>query len=91
MNNPAMQWVHNVGPLPRGFYKIGAWSTHPVLGPISAPLIPQPDASGSYAWLGGRGGFYIHGPVFSEGCVVQTEPIRLAMSLSGDSDLEVVA
>lgn len=98
-NNPAMQNVHNVGPLPRGSYTIGAWATHHILGPVSAPLSPQPDETGSLVWLGGRSGFYIHAGAFvggvefagdSEGCIVQPNPVRLAMSQSGDTALEVV-
>jgi hypothetical protein len=101
-NNPAAQYEHNVGPLPGpdangngGLYRIGAWGTHAHLGPISAPLTPLAaptafDPSG-YGWLRGRGGFYCHGPVFSEGCVVQEEPIRLAASRSGDTMLRVVS
>lgn len=90
-NNPKMQDVHNVGPLPRGHYKIGAWQPfHEHLGPIVAPLIPQPDDAGSLAWLLGRGGFYIHGPELSEGCIVQDRPVRQSMMTSGDDDLEVV-
>ncbi len=91
LNNAGMQRVHNVGPLPRGLYLIGRFQTHPHLGPLSAPLIPLKDAGGGFAWLFGRGGFYIHGPEFSEGCVVVPEPIRLAMSLSGDTELQVIA
>jgi hypothetical protein len=89
LNNPSLQYAHNLGPLPCGKYKISAWGTHAQLGPISAPLVPQMDVNG-YAWLRGRGGFYIHGPEFSEGCIVQLEPDRLAMSQSGDCDLTVV-
>lgn len=89
-NNPGMETVHNVGPLPVGHYKIGQWGTHAQLGPISAPLIPQPDENGSYAWLYGRGGFYVHGPEFSEGCIVMPEPVRLAMSQGVDQDIEVI-
>ena len=97
INNRSLQYEHNIGPLcgadengNGGKYKIGAWCTHGTLGPISAPLTPLADASGSFAWLKGRGGFYIHGPEFSEGCVVQEEPIREAASLSGDTELEVI-
>lgn len=90
LNNPAMQCVHNVGPLPRGRYKIGSWQDyHEHLGPIVAPLIPQPDENGSLAWLCGRGGFYIHGPEFSEGCIIQVRPVRESMRASGDGDLSV--
>lgn len=96
LNNPAMQFVHNVGPLPRGHYKLAPWVMEPrpapldKLGPITAELIPQPDEDGSLAWLQGRGGFYFHGPVFSEGCPVQEHDVRLAMSKNGDMDLIVI-
>jgi len=90
LNNPDAQCQHNVGPLPRGLYKIGPWQTHPRLGPLSAPLIPQPDAQGSFNWLCGRGGFWLHGPELSDGCVVQLHDIRLALSTAGDQFLEVV-
>ena len=72
-NNPAAQDQHNIGPLPRGRYKIGAWQDqHPHLGPCVAPLIPQPSSespggvngSGNFDWLCGRGGFFIHGGAF---------------------------
>lgn len=88
-----MQFVHNIGPLPVGRYKIGAWGTHVQLGPISAPLIPQPvsNAGIEYAWLHGRGGFYIHGPIFSEGCIVMDYGVRLALSKGTDADLTVVS
>lgn len=90
LNDPDKQCIHNVGPLPRGRYKIGKWINHPHLGPLSAPLIPQTDGSGSLAWLCGRGGFWIHGPDFSEGCVVQIHDIRLALSNAGDEFLDVI-
>jgi len=92
LNNPSAQMLHNVGPLPRGRYRIGGWCAHPHLGPISAPLIPQPSVPDTFqfAWLGGRGGFYVHGPELSEGCIVQLHDTRVTMALSGDNDIEVV-
>lgn len=42
LNNPAMQEVHDTGPLPRGMYTIGEWQAeHGQLGPVVAPLIPD--------------------------------------------------
>jgi hypothetical protein len=96
LNNPAMQNVIDVGPLPRGRYKIAPWieglrdGDLKHLGPLTAELIPQPDENGSLDWMLGRGGFYIHGPIFSAGCMAQLEPERVAMSQSGDTDLTVV-
>ena len=93
LNNPAMQFVHNVGPLPCGRYTIGVWGTHSQLGPISAPLIPLPSSNPNapgFNWLKGRGGFYIHGPEFSEGCIVMPEPVRAALAAGTDINLVVV-
>lgn len=95
-DNPNMQNVPDVGPLPRGRYKIGPWvmglRRGPLssLGPVTASLTPVPDANGSTSWMCGRFGFFIHGPELSEGCPVQLLSIREAMARSGDDDFEVV-
>ena len=75
-NNPAMQEVHNVGPLPAGVYTIGQLMIHPPgdplrhLGPCMS-LTPDPATV-----MFGRGGFFFHldNPLHpgssSNGCVV---------------------
>ena len=69
-NNPTMQDVHCVGPLPQGVYKIGAWYDHTRLGPMVADLH---QISGETF---GRNDFFIHGPSSehygqeSKGCIV---------------------
>ena len=72
-NNPSMQEVHDIGPLPRGLYRVGPWEEmHPGLGPMVAHL--EMVSGESF----GRSGFYFHGPANdpakygqeSHGCVV---------------------
>ena len=79
-NNPDMQSVHDVGPLPQGVYRVGAWGPHAELGQLSAPLTQI--AGETY----GRSGFYIHGPggadpsQCSKGCVVIEHSQRLVVA-----------
>lgn len=72
-NNPAMQGEQNLGPLPRGVYKVLPWEErHPGLGPMVARIL---QVSGETY---GRSGFFIHGPSLdkakygqeSKGCIV---------------------
>jgi hypothetical protein len=56
VDNPAMENVPNIGPLPQGTYTIGPEFTHPHTGPLSMRL--EPDASNE---MFGRGGFLLHG------------------------------
>jgi hypothetical protein len=93
LNNPAMQEVHNVGPVPRGLYKIGEAYDHPKLGPVTMNLDP---VNGTNTF--GRSDFRIHADlkgwpslhIASHGCVIMIKPERLIISTSQDKDLEVV-
>jgi hypothetical protein len=79
-NNPAMQDVHDVGPLPRGLYYIGPPLRESYLGPYAMPLSPHPNNQ-----MFGRDGFYIHGAAMdpekrgqeSRGCIVQMHDVRV--------------
>ena len=90
-NNPAMENVPDVGPLPRGKYHIGTAYHHPEIGPLTMNL--EPDEANE---MFGRGAFRIHGDSLhdpgnaSHGCIVQRHDVRLAIALSGDTDLEVI-
>ena len=93
-NNPAMQDVHNVGPLPQGMYKVGDWQpTHPRLGPWVAALTQV--AGQTF----GRSAFYIHGPSTdpakfgqeSEGCIVVPRSMRLVLRALAPDFMEVKA
>lgn len=94
-NNPAMQAVHNIGPLPQGWYTLDEPITHPHLGPLAFPLIPDPANE-----MFGRGGFFIHGASSadplnsSEGCIIMPHDVRARLAElfdAGTTRLEVVA
>ena len=81
VNNPSMQGVAEMGPLPRGKYKIGEPYTNPHTGRVTMNL--EPDAANQ---MFGRGLFRIHGdnPLgnrsASEGCIVVPLGVRMAIA-----------
>lgn len=92
-NNPAMQQVHNVGPIPQGKYSIvGEPFDSPDHGPFVLRLEPDPTNE-----MYGRAGFLIHGDnvhspgTASEGCIILPRYAREAIWSSGQRELEVVA
>lgn len=94
INNAAMQSVHDIGPIPRGKYRIGPQQTHPKLGPVAMPLQPYPMNE-----MFGRSAFFIHGPHSndkcdsSEGCIILDRKVRVEISTAqnlGDDTLQVV-
>jgi hypothetical protein len=91
-NNPEMQEVHDVGPLPRGIYVIGRPHDTETHGPFVLPLTPDPANT-----MFGRTGFLIHGDSLqhpgraSNGCIILPRPIRDRIAASGDDQLTVVA
>lgn len=89
-NNPDMQHVRNVGPIPRGTYHIGQPRNSGNRGPHVLDLTPYGhDALGRTAFL-------VHGDSrrnpgnASEGCIIMSRKTREKISSSGDSVLEVV-
>lgn len=91
VNNPDMQDVHSIGPLPAGNYDIGAPVEGTHLGPFALPLTPHPGNE-----MYGRSAFYCHGDnskedqSASEGCNVQARNVREEMWASDDHVLTVV-
>lgn len=89
-NNPEMDQVPNVGPLPVGKYTIGRPynSSH---SPYTLRLTPDPTNV-----MHGRSGFLIHGDSIanpgtaSQGCIILPRAIRQKIFESGDHDLQVV-
>lgn len=89
-NNPSMQNVHDVGPIPQGFYTIHEPFDSPAHGPFAMPLEPDPANE-----MFGRGGFLMHGDSIenpghaSEGCVIMPRSVREEVWKSGDRELQV--
>jgi hypothetical protein len=90
-NNPVMQAVPAVGPVPRGRWTIGAPYDSPNTGPYTLALTPAPGTD-----TAGRSAFRIHGDnrlmnnTASHGCIILPRPIRERIWRSGDTDLDVV-
>ncbi len=87
-NNPAMQHVKYVGPIPVGEYSIGhSYKSSTGLGSIVMDLNPN----GHNAL--GRTLFRIHGDnstgTASEGCIIMPRKVRTLMSTTQDRILEV--
>jgi hypothetical protein len=91
-NNPAMQQMQMIGPLPQGDYLISAAYHHPKLGPVTMDLTP--DASNH---MFGRSLFRIHPDAIdhpgsaSEGCICAPHSVRNLLAASEDRHLRVVA
>jgi hypothetical protein len=92
-NDPAMQQVANVGPIPQGDWTIaGPPADTQDHGPYVLHLQPAPQTE-----TFGRGGFLMHGDSIdspgcaSQGCVIVPRPAREQVWNSGDRDLKVVA
>lgn len=89
--NPAKECEHNVGPIPKGVYMIGAARNTDSHGPVVMPLAPMP-----YTNTFGRSGFLIHGDsvtapgTASHGCIILPRKVRERMSASLDRTIEVV-
>ena len=83
-NNPAMQDVADVGPLPVGLYTIGKAYSHPRLGPVTMNLTPDP-----LNRMFGRSAFRMHGDNVAHdascGCVVQGYVTRSRVSEEVDA------
>jgi hypothetical protein len=92
LNNPGMEGVKSIGPIPAGQWRIIRWDDHHGdKGPVVAVLQPvDHDAHG-------RTDFLIHGDnslgnhSASHGCIIAGPAIRSAWRKSGDLALEVVA
>ena len=96
-NNPAMQSVKGIGPLPVGNYTIGDPVDGTHLGPTAFPLVPDPTNN-----MYGRSGFYLHAiaiehpELSSDGCIVMSRNVRayvkkkIGATLANDSLRQLV-
>lgn len=92
-NNPALESVRQVGPIPAGRWRlVGGPFDSPATGPFCLRLLPR---EGTQTF--GRSGFLIHGDsksapgTASHGCIVLPRKIRQAIWESVDTELLVVA
>ncbi len=97
-NNPSLQGVAGVGPIPAGRWKIGAPYDSDRVGKYALRLEAVDAKPGDDVEQGtGRGAFRIHGDSISapgtasRGCIILPRAVREAIWKSGDRDLEVVA
>ena len=91
-NNPDMQSVRNVGPIPQGDWTIAGPPVNTAEhGPYVLRLMPN-DGTQTF----GRSGFLMHGDAknapgtASQGCVIMPRNVREQVWDSGDRDLQVV-
>lgn len=93
-NNPELQAMHSVGPIPRGRWRIcGPPQDTAEHGPYVLRLEPVPGTN-----TFGRSGFLMHGDAValaqrgqaSLGCIIQPRSVREGVWASGDYDLTVV-
>lgn len=91
-NVPEDDHLKNLGPLPKGEYRIGPPFTSPSVGPYALPLIPNPANEMHHRSL-----FRIHGDsaktpgAASNGCIVMQRAVRELIWKSDDHLLRVVA
>ena len=90
-NNPQMQNVREVGPIPQGRYIIGRPFDSDDHGPFCLPLVADPENE-----MFERSGFLMHGDskehpgCASKGCIIMPRDVREKVSYGGDSLLTVV-
>ena len=91
-NNPDMQNVKSIGPLPQGWYTIMPPHDNPHTGPYTMDLVPDKENK-----MFGRDLFRIHGAALhnpemsSDGCIVQIRTVRESIWNSGYHRLQVIA
>jgi hypothetical protein len=88
-NNPADQNVQNEGPVPQGYYDIGAPHDTDHHGPYVMALTPRTGTN-----LFNRSGFLIHGDNrrrdASQGCIILDPRLRHTIWNSNDHVLQVI-
>ena len=91
-NNPAMQAIHDVGPIPQGKWTIAG---PPINTTEHGPFVLRLEPASSTNTFS-RSGFLMHGDAInapgtaSRGCVIMPRKVREEVWSSGDTELEVV-
>lgn len=96
-NNPALQCLRGIGPIPRGRWRMMNIYDSARVGPRTITLWRVGDENfDDFDQTTGRSAFRIHGDSIrapgtaSKGCIILPRSIREAMWRSGDRELEVV-
>ena len=96
-NNPSLQGVQGVGPIPAGFWKIVERYDSKSVGPYVLTLHADDGKVDDTHAPTGRGAFRIHGDSIrapgtaSRGCIILPRAVRERIWKSGDRVLEVVS
>jgi hypothetical protein len=91
-NNPGLQNVEEVGPIPVGKYLVGTPHDTLTHGPFVLPLTPDPGNE-----MFGRSAFLMHGDsvvdpgTASRGCIIMSRAVRTEVVESGDKLLQVIS
>ena len=91
-NNPELQNVEEVGPIPVGKFTIGTPHDTLTHGPFVLPLTPDPGNE-----MFGRSAFLMHGDsvvepgTASRGCIIMARAVRKQVADSGDKLLQVIS
>jgi len=89
-NNPAMQGIRSVGPIPRGLWVIGEAYNSKRIGPLALPLYEHLHNALERTF------FLIHGDSISNpgnaslGCLIFSRKVREAIIASNDRLLKVI-
>lgn len=92
-NNPVLQTVRDLGPIPEGFWTFAALIEDG--GRLGKNILHIIAKVGTATF--GRSGFFMHGEnpehpgMSSDGCLIFPMAIRLRIWESGDHDLQVIA
>lgn len=96
VNNPALQNVRGVGPIPKGDWRIMNVYNSARVGPFVLTLWRKDSKLDDYDETTGRSAFRIHGDSIrapgtaSKGCIILPRLVRERIWKSGDRDLRVV-
>ena len=96
-NNPALQGVAGIGPIPRGRWLMKSVYNSGNVGPFAIILWSDDGTPDDRDERTGRSGFRIHGDKIrapgtaSRGCIILPRAVREKLWRSGDRVIEVVA
>lgn len=97
MNNPKLEGMQGVGPIPRGRWEMKGIYDSANVGPRTITLWSLDGVPDDIDQRTGRGAFRIHGDSIrapgtaSKGCIILPRITRVKMWASGDRIIEVVA